>query len=305
MTDAVELWETPHAAEMYMIAGWRQWADAGSVSSELPNYLIEKLPAREIGRLRPDGFYLFQLPGMHGLLRPEIKLEDGRCIKQQKPDNKIYYWEDEGKGLVIFLGDEPNLNAEAYQEAFFRIVQALRVRRVASIGGVYAPVPYDKAREMSCSYSLPGLRAELDRYAMTYSEYEGGTSIGSYFLPEAERLGIEYFVCYPLVPLYDLSQLAEGMQGLGFEEDYKAWHELMGRLSHMFGLGMDLSELRVRADTLVESMHARVRSLERDMPELGLSEYLARIGEEFTEHPFAPLGDVWEHELDQLFGDDE
>ena len=32
-----------------------------------------------------QSFYLFQLPGMHGLLRPEIKLEDGRCLEQQKP----------------------------------------------------------------------------------------------------------------------------------------------------------------------------------------------------------------------------
>ena len=34
MDDVVELWEKPEADEVYMLAGWQQWADAGSISSE-------------------------------------------------------------------------------------------------------------------------------------------------------------------------------------------------------------------------------------------------------------------------------
>ena len=60
-----------------MIVGWRQWADAGGISSELPQYLIEKTGAQKIGEIKPDGFYLFQIPGTHHFLRPEIKLKEG------------------------------------------------------------------------------------------------------------------------------------------------------------------------------------------------------------------------------------
>ena len=60
-----------------MIAGWHQWADAGSISSGLPLYLIEQTQARKIGRIKPDGFYLFQIPGAHHLLRPVVKLNEG------------------------------------------------------------------------------------------------------------------------------------------------------------------------------------------------------------------------------------
>ena len=43
MSDVVDLWETPQAEEVIMFAGWRQWADAGSTSSGLPQYLIKRM----------------------------------------------------------------------------------------------------------------------------------------------------------------------------------------------------------------------------------------------------------------------
>jgi len=55
----------PETQDMYMLVGWRQWADAGSVSSGLPDYLIQWLHAERIGAIRPDGFYIFQFPGTH------------------------------------------------------------------------------------------------------------------------------------------------------------------------------------------------------------------------------------------------
>ena len=77
MDDWVELWEKPIAEKKYMIAGWQQWADAGAISSGLPQYLVDQTNARKIGQIKPDGFYLFQLPGTHHLLRPEVKLDEG------------------------------------------------------------------------------------------------------------------------------------------------------------------------------------------------------------------------------------
>jgi hypothetical protein len=68
MPDTVEFTEHPTAKHIYMIVGWRQWADAGSTSSGLPQYLIQKTDARQIGTLSPDGFYLFQIPGTHDLV---------------------------------------------------------------------------------------------------------------------------------------------------------------------------------------------------------------------------------------------
>ena len=43
-----------------------------------------------IGSLRPDGFYLFQIPGTHDLVRPPIKFEDGYPVELVTPRNEFY-----------------------------------------------------------------------------------------------------------------------------------------------------------------------------------------------------------------------
>ncbi|MBN1991243.1 MAG: PAC2 family protein [Anaerolineae bacterium] len=135
MADLIELWEKPKAQEKYMIVGWHQWADAGSISSGLPQYLIEQMGARKIGQLNAEGSYLFQIPGTHHFLRPEIKLKEGYRQSLQVHKNEFFYTGDDKKGLVIFLGDEPHLHADQYAESFFDVVEALHVKRVAAVGG--------------------------------------------------------------------------------------------------------------------------------------------------------------------------
>ena len=98
MDDLLELTEKPVAKEVYMIAGWRQWADAGATSSALPQYLIDHLGARKIGRIKSGGFYLYQLPMTQHFLRPEVKFEEGYRKELRQPRNEIFYAGDERKG---------------------------------------------------------------------------------------------------------------------------------------------------------------------------------------------------------------
>ena len=74
-----------------MIAGWHQWADAGNVSSGLPQYFIDETQARKIGETKPDGFYLFQIPGTHHHLRPVVKLRNGFRESLQRRRNEFFY----------------------------------------------------------------------------------------------------------------------------------------------------------------------------------------------------------------------
>ncbi len=223
MNDSVELWEKPAAEEIYMIAGWHQWADAGAISSALPQYLVDQTGARKIGELKPDGFYLFQLPGTHHFLRPEIRLNQGYRKTLSSNKNEIFYSDNGSKGLLIFLGEEPHMNVERYVEAFFKAVEELGVKRVAVVSGVFGDMPYDKDREISCVYSLQAMKNELTRYAVKFSNYKGGATIGSYLLDSAEQREIEFFVFYGFVPAYDFSELSPLLQGIRIENDFKAW----------------------------------------------------------------------------------
>lgn len=305
MDDLVELWEKPVAEEKYMIAGWHQWADAGSISSGLPQYLIDQTGAKKIGQIKPDGFYLFQIPGTHHFLRPEIKLEEGYRKELRASKNEIFYAGDEKKGLFIFLGEEPHLNAERYAEAFLNVVEDLGISRVVAVGGVYGAMPYDKDREVSCIYSLRGMKDELAEYAVRFSNYEGGATIGSYLVDQAEPREVEFLVFYAFVPAYDLSQLSTLLQGMRIENDYKAWYDLMRRFNHMFKLGLDLSDLEQQSEKLLASMDAKIDQLDAKMPKLQVREYVEKLTKDFTEMAFMPLDDVWERELGDLFEDME
>lgn len=303
MSDWVELWERPAADETYMIAGWRQWADAGVVSSGLPEYLVELVGAQKIGQIKPDGFYLFQVPGTHHYLRPSIKLEEGYRRELSTHKNEFFYAGDERKGLVVFLGDEPHLNAERYADAFLSVVKELGVSRVAAVGGVYGAMPYDRDREISCVYSLASLKDELEAYAVRFSNYEGGSTIGTFLVDRAEQEEIEFLDFYAFVPAYDLSQLSNLLHGVRIERDYKAWYDLMRRFNHMFDLELDLSGLVQQSDELIASMDAKIDALESRFPQLNVREHLDKLTQDFTEMPFVPLGDVWERELGDLFED--
>jgi proteasome assembly chaperone (PAC2) family protein len=305
MDELVELSEIPVADEIYMIVGWHQWADAGAISSGLPEYLIELTAARKIGEIRPDGFYLFQVPGTHHLLRPEIKLEDGYRKELRTRKNEFYYTGDERKGLVIFLGEEPHQNEGRYADAFFDVVELLGVKRAVAVGGVYGAMPYDQDREVSCVYSMPWMKEELADYACQFSNYEGGSTIGTFFVDKAEQRDVEFVVFYGFVPSYDFSELSILLTGMRIENDYRAWYELMRRLNHMFGLKIDLSDLEQKTEELGASMDAQIDDLEQKAPRLKIREYLSELAAEFTERPFMPLGDVWERELRDLFDEEE
>ena len=304
MDELVVLNEKPKADEIYMIAGWHQWADAGAVSTELPRYLIQHTHARLIGHIKPDPFYIFQIPGTHGFLRPEIKMEDGYRRSLTTHKNEVYYVGDDRRGLVIFIGEEPHLGGERYAEAFFNLAQELGVQRVCALGGVYGPMPYDKDREVSCSYSLMRMRDELVEYAVRFSNYEGGASLGSFLVDRAEQVDLEYFTLYAFVPAYDFSHLSQQLQGLRIENDYRAWCELMRRLNHMFHLGIDLSDLEQQSDLLTVSVAAKIDELQNKVPQVNVKEYIESLSANFNETPFMPL-DVWERGLSDLFDDKE
>ncbi len=303
MNDLVELWERPASAK-YMIVGWQQWADAGEVSSGLPEYLIAHTGARKIGEIKPDRFYLFQIPGTHHLLRPVVRLKDGYRQHLEQRRNEFFFAGDEQNGFLIFLGEEPHQNEEAYSEAFLDVVEALGVKRVVAVAGVHGPVPYDKRREVSCVYSLPGMKEELMRYALKPSNYEGGSTIGTYLADRAEARNIEFVALYALAPAYDFSQGSMIVQQMSMQEDFRAWYEIMVRLNHMFRLDLDLSDLQERGDELTAAWDEKIEQLEQ-ISQLEVRQYLEQINADFTERSFEPLSHVWEDALGQLLDDSE
>lgn len=300
MSSAVEIWKNPPSKKIYLLAGWRQWADAGSISSGLPQYLIQRTKAEKIGEIRSDGFYLFQFPGTHDLVRPVVKFDAGYPESLKVPRNELFFAGDSEQGVVFFIGDEPHLNIEGYVAAFLEAAILLRVQRVVSFGGVYGELPYEKERMVSAIYSLPWMKEEMDRLAVNLSDYHGGASIGSYICRRAADQKMEFAALYVFVPTYDFSNMAQIAKTIRLENDYMAWLGVMRRVNYMLKTNLDLSDLEEKRDKLIQTVDAKVEELDRGSPGLGVRAYLNRLSEGFTENPFDPLEDVWEEELRRL-----
>lgn len=305
MTEALELTERPEAGEMVMLAGWRQWADAGSVSSGLPQYLVQQTKARRIGTIRPEGFYLFQIPGTHDLIRPVVRFEEGYPQSMETPHTDIYYTGDAQRGVVIVLGDEPHLDIDRYVATVLHAARTLNVKRIVGFGGVYGELPYNKERMVSCNYSLPRLKEELSDLAVTFSDYHGGASIGSVMCRRAADADMEYVGLYAFVPAYSFATLADADSAIRIENDFTAWLGVMRRVNYMLKTGFDLGDLERRSAQVGRVMDTKIAEIDESSPQLGVRDYLTRLEDDFNELTFAPLGDVWEAELRRLLDDDE
>jgi hypothetical protein len=145
------------------------------------------------------------------------------------------------------------------------------------------------------------MREDLGRYAVRFSNYEGGASIGTLLADRAEARGIEFVAFYALVPYYDLSELSTDFAAIKIERDLKAWYDLLLRLNYMFRLQLDLDDLEAQSEALVQWIDTQIRELERDSPGLKVREYIAALSEGFEETSFEPLSDLWERELRDLF----
>lgn len=301
MVEALEIWEHPKVEEISMLIGWRQWADAGSVSSGLPDYLIQHTQARQIGRIRSDGFYLFQFPGTHDLVRPVVKFNRGYPESLETPRNEIFFHGDTQRGLVIVIGDEPHLDIERYCDAVLHAARSLSVKRIISFGGVYGELPYDKERMISCIYNQLRLKDELEGLAVNFSDYHGGASIGSYICRRAGEQGMDFVGFYAFVPTYDFSSISELGNSVRIENDFMAWLGVMRRVCYLIKYNLDLSDLEKKSEHLLRVVDEKLEELDGANPELGVREYLQKLSDEFNETPFDPLDDVWEDELRRLF----
>ncbi len=309
MTELFNIWEKPKTEEIYMLAGWRQWADGGAVSSGMPRYMAEVHNARKIGELNPDGYYIFQLPGAQQFLRPIVRHNDGVSESLQTHTNEFYFAEVDGKGIVFFIGDEPQMDAERYSRAFLQAAEALNVRRIVQFGGVYAQVPYDKERHVHGIISLPRLREELDELVIEPSNYQGPSSIGSYINKRAGEQNLEVVGLFAFCPIYQFGGLEDTNKTIHIENDYLAWLNVMERVNHMLGTKLDLNDLEDLSEHLIEKVNDKVIELEEKYPELRIGEFMHRLRGEFEERSFSPLDDIWEDSLrrlgDQFFPSDE
>jgi len=264
-----------------MIAGFNQWANAGSVSSGIPEYLIEKLQARRVGHIRKDDFYIFQLPGSHFMFRPPVKYVEGyEEDYQEELINDFYYAGISEKGLIIFIGTEPNQREDVYINTLLDGAKELGVKRIIVPSGVGGEVPFDKERLVSCSYSLKQMQEELKNYAVAFSNYDRNATIGMVINHYSKERGIESVGMSARTPSYQIS--------LTISSDKRAMYDILRRIRYMFEINLDLSDLEKESKQQISDFENALKRLYMDNPELEpqITTYMEQVREGFEELRF-------------------
>ena len=282
----------------FMIAGFTQWANAGNVSTGIPEYLIEKLHARRVGHILKDDFYIFQLPGSHFMFRPPVKYVEGYEENyQEEPINDFHYAEISEKGLIIFIGTEPNQHEDVYVNTLLDGAKELGVERIIVPAGVGGEVPFDKERLVSCTYSLKQMQKELKNYAVTFSNYDKNATIGMVINHYSKERGIESLRMSARTPSYQVP--------LTTYSDKRAMYDILRRIRYMFEINLDLSDLEKESKRQIADFENELKRLYMDNPdiELQITTYMQQIGERFEELKFeepTKIPDVFLKELNDL-----
>ena len=232
----------------YLIAGWRrQWSNGGRISSGLPRYLIEKNNGQQIGRLTDyvnNMCYPFQVGGTHDAFRPAAAFHEGLPNAGMTRQNAFY---EIGNGLIVFLGEEPWYRLDIYGEAFFSAIKELGISQTVAVEGVNGPAPPDLERRITCVYSQPHMREQLDRHGVQFSSYGSrgrqGPTIGMALVSLAhyEYPDIQMFRMGAMAPMYPF--MTNNNNQLGITQDHRAFYDILRRLRSLFKIEMDLSEL--------------------------------------------------------------
>ena len=285
--DILQLTEKPDAR--YLIAGWRrQWSDGGSISSALPQYLVDQFGARKIGSMGSDIeklCYPFQVAGTHDSYRPACAFEEGLPSVAMHWDNDFY---DAGSGLIIFMGEEPWFELDLYGEAFFQAVQELGVEQTVTVEGYNGPAPPDMERRVGCVFSRADMKEDLEQYGIQFSSYGSGgrqgPTIGMALVTMAHFRypDLKVFRLGAMAPMYPFT--TQGNRQVGIVTDYRSFFDIMRRIKAMFGLDMDLTDLEARGN--VESQRLketldRISSANADAKQI-----IERARSDYTFAPF-------------------
>ncbi len=259
-----------------MILGFTGWMDGGEVSTGSVEYLSESLECRQAGRILPDDFYIYNIPGnmeVSAIFRPHVRIEEGLITEYDDADNTFYV--NEENGLVLFVGREPHLKWGAFAECLFEAARRFSVEEIYFIGSVAGLVPHTREPRYTCSVSDEDLKEQFDKYNIRFSDYEGPASFTTYLTRQAGRMGLRMSTLVAEIPAY--------IQG----RNPRCIESMVRRIASLLHIDVNVNALRIVADE-VEDRLSKVIVEQGD-----LAEQISKLEEGYDQ-------DVFENQMDDF-----
>lgn len=246
----------PELRRPYAFAMLRPWVDVGGVGGLVLSHLENRFGARPLGMLaRPGNFFDFTR------YRPVVYFREGK--REVAIPNVFINWaEGEENDFLFFHLLEPHNQGEDFAEGVFQVQESLGVKRYHLVGSMYDMVPHTRPFLISGSAQGGDVSEMLSRLGIQPSSYQGPTTIAILVTQMAIQKGIETLSLIVHLPQY--AQL---------EEDYSGGLRLLEVLDGNYHWGLDLGELRRKAQEQREQLS---QALERNLQGKALLEQLER-----------------------------
>jgi proteasome assembly chaperone (PAC2) family protein len=250
--------------------------DGGDVSTATVRVLTEKLGARKLAEIDPEGFCIYSFPGsmeMAALFRPHTKIGDGLIRSYELPSNTFHY--DQKNDLILFVGKEPNLLWKDFADCIFRVCSEFGVKMVYFIGSVAGLVPHTREPRLLCSVSEVGLKEKFEAYGVKFTNYEGPASFITFLTSIAGEHGVNIASLVATIPAY--------VQG----SNPKCVEAVTRKLAGMLGLQIELDDMRDISD----EFERRLTEVVEEQPELAKN--VRKLEEDYD-------NEVFDHEMGDL-----
>jgi proteasome assembly chaperone (PAC2) family protein len=202
-TSELQVLNKPALTNPRLLLGLSGWMDSGQVSTGTINCFIQRLNAKKIAQIDPEGFYIYSFPGsmeLTTLFRPHTKIEQGLITACDLPTNTFYACEQ--NNLILLSGREPNTNWNQFAQCIFSLCTQLGVKTIYFIGSVAGLVPHTREPRLFCSVSDNQFKETLHHYGINFANYEGPAGISTYMTANCHKYGLRMASLVATVPAY-------------------------------------------------------------------------------------------------------
>jgi len=226
--------QTPTVKLDTLLIAFSGWADAAEGASSAIKFVERKLTSTKFAEFDPEEFYDFSQT------RPQTtRTRDGkRRIHWPKNDFSYLVYPESERGIMVFMGVEPNLRWRTYSNAVAQLAHDHGVETVVHVGALLDAVPHTRAVKLSGTANRPDLNEFLENSGIKSSNYQGPTGISSSVMEACTGKGMGYASIWGHTSHY-----------LQAAPNYRVSYTLLKVLNKLLELPLDLAELESAAST--------------------------------------------------------
>jgi len=177
------------AAPRTLLLAFSGWSDAGSAATNAVQYVATQLGAQKFAAIEGEEFFDFTVQ------RPLVRLDDQQIRNLQWPG-----WEFSAtRNLAFLTGPEPHLRWRTFCGLVMRVIEELRIERVALLGAFLAEVLYTDPVPLTGFASDP---AFLERLKVSPTTYQGPTGVVGALADAVRRVPLPIFSLWAAIPHY-------------------------------------------------------------------------------------------------------